>query len=122
MWIENVTDKTYVMYTAVSREPELQQELEIINQIVCGRNDCYVIISLAGIEMLSSSSLTHLLMLHNSQSQNGRLLVLCKVGLPIKGIFRTASLDSVFNFAADMFAAQAMIHNNRQPEMQKTAP
>jgi hypothetical protein len=30
MWIENATDNTYVLYTPVSPEPELQHELEII--------------------------------------------------------------------------------------------
>ena len=120
MWIENFTDNTYVMYTAVSREPELQRELEIINEIIHGRDDCYVIISLAGIEMLTSSSMTYLLMLHDSLLQNGRMLILCKVGLPTKGIFRTAGLHKVFNFAADMFAAQKMIQDSSQPEAQKT--
>ena len=121
MWIENISDKTYVMYIAVSREPELQSELEIINEIVQGRDDCYVIISLAGIEMLTSSSITFLLKLHNVLSENGRLLVLCKVSLPTKGIFRTAELNSVFHFAVDMFAAQTIIQQHRQPETQKTA-
>lgn len=121
MWIENVSDKTYVMYVAVSREPELKKELETINEIVQGRDDCYVIINLANIEMLTSSSITSLLKLHNVLSENGRLLVLCKVSLPTKGVFRTAELNSVFNFAVDMFAAQAMIQKHRQPETQKTA-
>jgi anti-anti-sigma regulatory factor len=108
------------MYTAVSREPELQRELEIINEIIHGRDDCYVIISLAGIEMLTSSSMTYLLMLHDSLLQNGRMLILCKVGLPTKGIFRTADLHKVFNFAVDMFDAQKMIQDSREPETQKT--
>jgi anti-anti-sigma regulatory factor len=120
MWIENFTDNTYVMCIAVSREPELQRELEIINEIVHGRDDCYVIISLAGIEMLTSSSITYLLMLHDSLLQNGRMLILCKVGLPTKGVFRTAGLHKVFNLAVDMFTAQTMIQNSRQPEAQKT--
>lgn len=121
MWIENETDNTYVLYTPVSQEPELQHELEIINEIVDGRNDCYVIISLAEVEILTSSSISCLLKLHNSLSENGRLLILCKVGLPIKGIFRTAGLNSAFNFATDMLAAQTFIQKTKHPETQTTA-
>jgi anti-anti-sigma regulatory factor len=121
MWIENTTDHTYVLYTPVSQEPELQRELKIINEIVGGRDDCFVIISLADIEILTSSSISCLLELHNSLSEHGRLLIMCKVGLPVKGIFRTAGLSSVFNFAIDMFDAQSMIQKSSRPEPQKTA-
>jgi anti-anti-sigma regulatory factor len=121
MWIENLTQKTYVMHIAISREPELKKELDTINEIVRGRDDCYVIINLANIEMLTSSSITSLLKLHNVLSENGRLLILCKVSLPTKGVFRTAELNSVFNFAQDMFTAQTMIQQHCQHETQKTA-
>jgi len=121
MWIENATDNTYVLYTPVSQEPELQRELGIIYDIVGGRDDCYVIINFANVEILTSLSISGLLKLHNSLSQNGRLLILCKVGLPIKGILRISGLSSVFNFAADMLAAQVMIQKASQHELQKTA-
>lgn len=117
MWIENTADNTYVLYTPVDQEPELQRELEIINEIVAGRDDCYVIISLAEVEILTSSSISCLLKLHNSLSENGRMLILCKVCLPIKGIFTTVGLSSVFNFTDDMFAAQALIQKEL-PEIQ----
>ncbi len=71
--------------------------------------------------MLTSSSITSLLKLHNVLSENGRLLILCKVSLPTKGVFRTAELNSVFNFALDMFAAQKMIQQHCQRKTQKTA-
>ena len=121
MWIENARDHTYVLYTPVSQEPELQRELKIINEIVGGRDDCNVIISFADIEILTSSSISCLLELHNSLSEHGRLLIMCKLGLPVKGIFRTAGLSSVFNFAIDMFDAQSMIQKSSWPESQKTA-
>ena len=121
MWIENETDNTYVLYTPVSLEPELQRELEIIHEIINGRDDCYVIISLADIEILTSSSISRLLKLHNTLSKNGRLLILCKVGLPVKGVFRTAGLSEVFNFAPDMLAAQTMVQTTKHPETQKSA-
>jgi anti-anti-sigma factor len=120
MWIENATDNTYVLCTPVDQEPELQRELKIINEIVAGRNDCYVIISLADIEILTSSSISCFLKLHHSLSENGRLLILCKVGLPVKGIFRIAGLGSVFNFADDTLAAQTLIQKTKHPEIQTT--
>ena len=102
MWIENLKDKSFVIYITVSREPELRRELEIINEIVYGRDDCNVIISLANIEVLASASITKLVMLHNSLTKNGRSLILCRVGLPTKGIFATAGLNSLFNFVNDV--------------------
>ena len=121
MWIENETDNTYVLYTPVSQEPELQRELKIVYEIVSGRDDCYVIISLSDIEILTSSSISGLMKLHNTLTENGRLLILCKVGLPVKGVFRTAGLSEVFNFARDMLAAQAMIQIAKNSEPQKSA-
>jgi anti-anti-sigma regulatory factor len=113
MWIENLTDKSFVIYIAVSREPELRRELEIINEIVYGRDDCNVIISLANIEMLTSASITKLVMLHNSLDKNGRSLILCRVGLPTKGIFATAGLNSLFIFVNDVSDALANIQPSR---------
>jgi hypothetical protein len=43
MLIQNAADNIYVLYTPVDREPELQYEFEIINEIVAGRDDCYVL-------------------------------------------------------------------------------
>ncbi len=42
MLIQNAADNTYVLYTSVDQELELQHELEIINEIIAGRDDCYV--------------------------------------------------------------------------------
>jgi hypothetical protein len=112
MWIENLSDKTFVIYIAVSPEPEMRRELEIINEIVLGRNDCNVIISLANIEMLTSSSITKLVMLQNSLSQGERLLILCRVGLPTKGIFTTAGLNSLFVFVNDVSDALTTIRDS----------
>ena len=116
MWVENVTDHTYVLYTAVSRELELQRELEIINEILRGRDDCYVIMSLADIEKLTSSTISRLLKLHDLLSGHGRMLVLCKVSLPVKGIFSKEDLGSPLNYAADIFAAKEMVQKTARSE------
>lgn len=121
MWIENATDHAYILYTPVSQEPGLRHELVTIKEIVNDRDDCYVIISLADIEILTSSTITQLLELHNSLSEHGRMLVLCKVGLPVKGIFRIEGLSSVFNIATDMWAAQEIIQEADQSELQHAA-
>jgi anti-anti-sigma factor len=122
MWIENLIDKTSVICIAVSREPELQREIENVNKMLSERSDFNVIISLAGIEILTSSSISCLLTLHNSCSENGHQLILCKVGLPIKGLLGITHLSSVFNFADDMLAAQTMIQQTKHSEIQKTTP
>ena len=121
MWVENTTDHTYVLCTAASREMELQRELEIINEVVRGRDDCYVVMSLADIELITSSTISQLLKLHNSLSEQGRMLILCKVSLPAKGIFSKVGHGSVFNFAADIFAAKEMIKKTGRPELRHAA-
>ncbi|MBW8040816.1 MAG: STAS domain-containing protein [Planctomycetes bacterium] len=122
MWIDNLTDKTSVICIAVSGEQELQRELQIVIKKLSGKSDYNVIISLANIEMLTSSSLSGLLILRHSLSRIGRQLILCKVGFPVKGVFRTAGLNSLFHFATDMLAAQTMIQQTKRPEIQKTTP
>jgi len=42
MLIQDAADNTYVLYTPVDQEPELQNEIEIINEIVTSQDDCYV--------------------------------------------------------------------------------
>jgi len=121
MWIESAIDNTYILYTPVSQEPGLQHELETINEIVGDRDDCNVIVSLADIEIITSSTISQLLKLHNSLSEHGRMLVLCKVCLPVKGIFRITCLNSVFNFAVNMRDAQKMIQKTARPELQLAA-
>jgi anti-anti-sigma factor len=121
MWIENAKDHTYILYTPVSQEPGLQHELETIKEIVDNRDDCNVIISLADIEILTSSTISKLLELHNSLTEHGRMLILCKVCLPVKGIFRITGLTSVFNFADNMRVAQAMIQKTSRYEPQHAA-
>ena len=116
MWIESLKDKTFVIYIAVSREPELQSELEIINKIVQCRSDCNVIISLANIELLTSLSLGRLISLHNSLSEKGCKLIQCRVNLPTKGIFVTAGLNMLFNFAEDVFVAITKVKDSELSE------
>ena len=116
MWIESLKDKTFVIYIAVSREPELQSELEIINKIVQCRSDCNVIISLANIEMLTSASLGRLISLHNTLSEKNCKLILCRVNLPTKGIFVTAGLNMLFNFAEDVFVAITKVKDSELSE------
>jgi hypothetical protein len=117
MWVENVTDHTYVLCTAASRELELQRELEIINEIFQGRDDYYVIMSLADIETLTSPTISRLLRLHNLLSGHGRMLVLCKVSLPLRGIFRTEGAGSELNFAVDIFAAKEIVQKTARSEL-----
>jgi hypothetical protein len=121
MWVENTTDHTYVLCTAASREMELLRELDIINEVVQGRDDCCVIMSLADIEILTSSTISRLIKLHNLLSGHGRMLVLCKVSLPLKGIFSKEDPGSPLNYAADIFAAKAMIKKTGWPELRHAA-
>jgi len=121
MWVENITDNTYVLCAAASREMELLRELEIINEIVRDKDNFNVIMSLADTEILTSSTVSQLLELHNSLSSQGRMLILCKVSLPLKGIFSKENLGSPLNYAADIFAAKAMIQNIGWPELRHAA-
>lgn len=120
MTIEHLSDE--VLLVVLQKEPGLRQELETINQSVDNppeHGDYDVIIDFARVEVLTSSSISNLVILHNLLAERGRKLILCNVGLPTKGLFNVVGLEGFFNLAEDKFAAQALLRRTAKIETAK---
>jgi anti-anti-sigma factor len=92
------------------KELQIADELQKVNETICDNPDCDVIIDFSRAEVITSSSLSNLLILHNLLAERGRRLILCNVSVITKCVFRVAGLDDAFDFADDKPAAAAAIH------------
>jgi len=92
-----------------AKEPQISKELESLNEIVADKGDCDVIVDFFRVEIITSSSLSNLLILHNLLHEHGRQLILCNVAIVTKYIFTVAGLDEVFEFVDDRFTAVAAV-------------
>jgi anti-anti-sigma factor len=90
-------------------EPEIAIELKRVNELLTGRDSCNVIVDFSGVEIITSSSISNLIILHKFLSERGRKLVLCNVAFVTKCIFTVAGLDKIFDFVEDPSAALAAV-------------
>jgi anti-anti-sigma regulatory factor len=100
-----------VLVVALSKEPQLRHELEAINDTITDDGDYDVVADFAGVEILTSSSISNLVILHNLLRERGRKLVLCNVALPTRGLFHVVGLEGFFDYADDKFAALARLRH-----------
>lgn len=98
-----------VVLVVLPAEPELRDELEVVNEKIANGDDRDLIIDFSRVEILASSSISSLMILHSLMSERGRRLILCNVGLPTKGIFNVVGLREFFDFADDKFDALAKL-------------
>lgn len=95
-----------------SNELEIAKELKEVNDKASENFSCDVIIDFSIVEVITSSSLSNLLILHNMLAERDNRLILCNVSVITKCIFRVAGLDHVFEFADNRSAATATIHTS----------
>jgi len=91
------------------KEPQIGDELKSLNEIISNRSDCDVVVDFFRVEIITSSSLSNLIILHNLLCERGRQLILCNVAIVTKYIFTVAGLDKVYDFVDDHFAALAAV-------------
>ena len=108
MGIQSLSEDVLVVELP-SKEPDIADELKAINETVSKRGDCDVIIDFSGVEIVTSSSISNLLILRNLVSEQGRQLILCNVAVVTKCIFTVAGLNEVFEFVDDQPAALAAV-------------
>lgn len=114
MTIRDLSDD--VLLVVLPKEPKLRDELAAVNELVSKECTRHVILDLSHVEILTSSSISNLMLLHNLLSEHGRELILSAVSLPTKGILRTVGLDAIFHFANGQSAALAAIKDAEQHE------
>jgi len=92
------------------KEPQIANELKSVNETMSNNGNCNVIIDFSGVEIITSSSISNLIILLKLLQERGRQLILCNVAVVTKCIFTVAGLDKVFDFADDRSAALAAMH------------
>lgn len=105
MGIRNLSED--VILVTLPKEPQTGKELRAVNETVSSEGLWDIIIDFSMVEIITSSNISNLLILHRSLEDAGRRLILCSVALPTKCIFKVAGLDGLFEFADDKFAALA---------------
>ncbi len=105
MGIKNLL-KDVLLVVLPSKNPKITNELKAVNEAVSkkkGKRD--VIIDFSRVEIMNSSNISNLLILHNLLQNSGHQLIFCNVATVTKCIFVVAGLDKVFDFTDDQPAA-----------------
>jgi anti-anti-sigma regulatory factor len=97
--------KDVLLVELPSKSPRIANELKAVNEIVSKKGSCDVIIDFSQVEIINSSNISNLLILHNLQEGVGRRLILCNVATVTKCIFVVAGLNELFDFAEDRESA-----------------
>jgi len=84
-----------------AEEPQIANELKHINELVTEKDGCNVVVDFSGVEIITSSSISNLIILHRFLNERGHKLVLCNVAFVTKCIFTVAGLDKIFDFVED---------------------
>ena len=88
-----------------SKSPKITYELKAVNETIGKKGSCNVIIDCSRVEIINSSNISNLLILHNLLQNFGHRLILCNVATMTKCIFVVAGLNEVFEFTDDEHAA-----------------
>jgi len=104
-----------------AKEPHICEGLKNINQEISKSGDFDLIIDFSKVEILTSSSLSNLAILHNWLYGCGHKLVLCNISFPTKCIFKVAGLESHFEFAEDRAAALEVLQRTTPSSTESTS-
>lgn len=113
MRIQNLSENAVLV--TLPEEPHVSGELITVNEIVSNKSDCDVVIDFSRVEILTSSSICNLMILHKLLHEGGRRLIFCNVAFPTRCIFRVVGLDEVFEVVDDKFAALESLQTVNTP-------
>lgn len=105
MGIQNWSDD--IILVDLPQEPQIQDELKTVTEIVRDRGDCDVVIDFSNVDIVTSSSISALLKLRKLMTDCSHRLVFCNVACATKGIFTVTGLDGIFEIVDDKFVALA---------------
>ena len=112
MAIQNISDDVLLVELPF-KEPQIANELITVNERVSDNPNFDVIIDFSKVEIITSSSIGNLIILHNLLHRQGRRLILYNVAPVTRCIFVVAGLKDIFDFADDKSTAlSSMQHTN----------
>ena len=97
------------LFVGLTDYATLGKELRHINDVLESNPDHNVIMDFSKVQMLTSSNLSNLMILHNLLQNSGHQLILCNVSFQVKCEFTVCGLREVFHFAEDKFQAMAQL-------------
>ena len=97
MGIKNLS-KNVLLVELPSKGLKIAHELKAVNEAVSEKSNRDVIIDFSRVEIINSSNISNLLILHNLLQNSGHRLILCNVATVTKCIFVVAGLNEVFEF------------------------
>lgn len=98
-----------IVLLVLSEEPQLNQDIKNLNEAVDGGEDCHVIVSFSGVEIVNSASLSSLIILRDLLNKKNKRLILCSVSFPTRCIFKVVGLEELFEFSEDKATALAAL-------------
>lgn len=108
MSIHNWSDD--VVLAELQREPAMGDALKTVIDIVDDRGDCDVILDFAGVDIITSSSLSRLLKLRKLLADCSHKLIFCNVPAFTMNAFKVTGLNGLFEFADDRSEASQKLH------------
>ncbi|MCX5633350.1 MAG: STAS domain-containing protein [Phycisphaerae bacterium] len=105
MGIQDWSDNCLLV--TIAPEPDLNDELKTVTEIIQQRDNCSVVIDFSDAELVTSSSLAQLLRLQKILDDHNQHLIFCGACSRTKGIFEVTGLNKVFEFVEDKFTALA---------------
>ena len=112
MGIQNLSKD--VLLVELPKGLKIANELKAVNEAIsktsekCNRD---VVIDFSRVEIINSSNISNLLILHNLLRDSGHRLILCNVATMTKCIFVVAGLDEVFDFVDDQPTALVAVQH-----------
>lgn len=110
MGIKNLS-KDVLIAKLPSNSPKIARELKAVNETIGKKGSRNVVIDFSEVEIINSSNISNLLILHNLLQNAGRRLILCNVATVTKCIFVVAGLNDVFEFVDDQSAALVAVQH-----------
>jgi anti-anti-sigma regulatory factor len=110
MGIQNLSEDI-LLVELPDTEPDIADELKTVNETLSDKRSCDVIVDFSGVEVITSSSISNLLIMRSFLSERERRLILCNVAVTTKGIFVVAGLSEAFEFVDDRPTAVASVQH-----------
>jgi anti-anti-sigma factor len=98
-----------IVIVDLPEEPDAGDELNSVLQMVRENDEYNVIIDFAGVDIVTSSSISALLKLQKILHDSGRRLFFTDVSPATRNIFRVTGIEELFNFISDKFTALASL-------------
>lgn len=112
MGIQNISDNV-LLVSLPAEEPHIAEEIKRVNEVATEKCTCNVIIDFTGVELITSSTISNLIILHKFLLTQSRKVVLTNLAFVTKCIFTVAGLDKVFEFADDHSTAMSALDSPR---------